>query len=295
MLKDITRHTLIKRGLLAALICSGAALVPAFAQQNAKTPDFSGNGTGWDSKGGMTPVAGSPSPVTQDPKVRYVPNNVGEQPTWRYADLNNPNLTEAAKKGLREANALHDKGFAMYNRTSRCWMPGIPVLNLSPGRTYFIQTPNVVYIMWQRDQIVRRIPLTRERTGSPRKSWHGDSIGWYEGDTLVVDTIGQDPRTFVDLFRTPVSDKLHVVERFRLVDGGKEMEVEFTVDDPVMFVKPWKATKRWSMTPAKPYGGDTTATYNDEIRCMDGESVNPFNQTQAAVVEPLPVATKADF
>ena len=289
----MTSHGLIARGLLAALLCTGAAL--AAAQQTTKIPDFSGNGTGWDSKGGMTVVPGSPSPVTQDPKVKYVPNNVGEQPTWRYGDVNNPNLTEAAKAGLRKANALHDKGFAMYNRTSRCWMPGVPGLNLSPGRTYFIQTPNVVYIMWQRDQIVRRIPLTRTHSPNAKTSWHGDSIGWYEGDTLVVDTIKQDTRTFADLFRTPISDKFHLVERFRLVDGGKELEVEFTVEDPGMFVKPWKATKRWSVTPPKAYAADTTVTYNDEIRCMDGESVNPFNQVQAELVEPLPVATKADF
>jgi hypothetical protein len=49
------------------------------------------------------------------------------------------------------------------------------------------------------------------------------------------------------------------------------------------------------VTPAKAYGGDTTVTFNDEIRCMDGESVNPFNQQQAELVEPLPVAAKADF
>ena len=62
-----------------------------------------------------------------------------------------------------------------------------------------------------------------------------------------------------------------------------------------MFVKPWSATKRWSVTPAKAYGADTTVTFNDEIRCMDGESVNPFNAQQAELVEPLPTATKAGF
>src|SRR5262245_59977672 len=123
---DMTSHGLIARGLLAALLCTGAAV--AVAQQNTKIPDFSGNGTGWDSKGGMEAMPNCPSPVTQDPKVKYTPNNVGAQPTWRYGDLNNPNLTEAAKAGLRKANALHDKGFAMYNRTSRCWMPGVPGL-----------------------------------------------------------------------------------------------------------------------------------------------------------------------
>ena len=83
----MTSHGLLTRGLLAALLCTGAALTAA-AQQNI--PNFNGNGTGWDSKGGMVVAPGSPSPVTQDPKVRYVPNNVGEQPTWRYGDVNNP-------------------------------------------------------------------------------------------------------------------------------------------------------------------------------------------------------------
>jgi hypothetical protein len=285
---------LVTASLLAALL-GGAALLPASAQNNAgNIPDFTGTGIGWNSAGGLTPVPGSASPVTQDPKVRYVPNNVGEQPTWRYADLNNPNLTDFAKEGLRKANALHDKGFAMYNRTSRCWMPGIPALDLSPGRTYFIQTPNVVYVIWQRDQIVRRIPLTRQHTPNLKPQWQGHSIGWYEGDTLVVDTVGQDTRTFVDLFRTPVSEKLHVVERFRLTEGGKALQVEVTVEDPLVFKQPWKFTKRWEKVET-PANGPAVGTFNDEIRCMDGESVNPFNQTQAELVEPLPVATRADF
>jgi hypothetical protein len=285
---------LVTATLFAALL-GGAALLPASAQNNAgKIPDFTGNGIGWNSAGGLTPVPASPSPVTQDPRVRYVPNNVGEQPTWRYADLNNPNLTEFAKEGLRKANALHDKGFAMYNRTSRCWMPGIPALDLSPGRTYFIQTPNVVYIIWQRDQIVRRIPLTRQHTPNLKPAWQGHSIGWYEGEELVVDTVGQDTRTFVDLFRTPVSEKLHVVERFRLTEGGKALQVEVTVEDPAVFVRPWKFTKRWEKVEV-PANSPAVGTFNDEIRCMDGESVNPFNQQQAELVEPLPVANRPDF
>jgi hypothetical protein len=293
----MTSQRLLTRGLLAALLCTGAALIPASAQDGAKKiPDFMGAGLGWNSAGGLTAVAGSPSPVVQDPKVKYTPNNVGGQPTWRYADLNNPNLTPFAKDGLKKANEMVDKGFAMFNRTSRCWMPGIPSLNLSPGRTYFIQTPKVVYIIWQRDQIVRRIPLDVPHTANPKPSWHGDSVGKYEGDTLVVDTIGQTTKSFVDLYRTPHSDKLHVVERFRLTEGGKALQVEFTVDDPASFVKPWKGTKRWEKveTPAA-YAANTTGTFNDEIRCMDGESVNPFNQEYAKILEPLPTAAKADF
>ncbi len=277
-------------GFLAAALC-GAAILPALAADDAanKIPDFMAGGMGWNSAGQLTPVPGSPSPVVQDPKVKYVPNNVGGQPTWRVADLNNPNLTQFAKDGLKKANDMVAEGFAMYNRTSRCWQPGVAVLNTSPGRTYFLQTPKEVRIIWQRDQIVRHVYLNVPHSANPKPSWNGESVGHYEGDTLVVDTIGQTTSSFVDLYRTPHSEKLHVVERYRLIEGGKALQVEMTIEDPVAFVQPWKGTKRWEKitTQATP-GGNVTGTFAEEIRCMDGEMVNPFNQQYAAKLEPLP-------
>jgi hypothetical protein len=287
----LTKQRLIAGGVFGALLCSGASFLPASAADDAakaQVPDFMAGGMGWNSAGGMEPVAGSPSPVMQDPKVKYVPNNVGGQPTWRYADVNNPNLTQFAKDGLKKANNMVDQGFAMYNRTSRCWQPGIPSLNLSPGRTYFLQTPKEVTIIWQRDQIVRHVYLSQQHSANPKPSWNGESVGHYEGDTLVVDTIGQTTKSFVDLFRTPHSDKLHVIERFRMIEGGKKLQVEFMVEDPVAFVKPWKGTKVWDKVTTQPASmGNVTGTILEEIRCMDGEMVNPFNQEYAGKLEPL--------
>jgi hypothetical protein len=272
--------------LLAGALIAGLAF--AADAQNASPPDFMQGGMGWNPAGGMEPMPG-PSPVSQDPKVKYVPNNVGGQPTWRYADVNNPNLTEFAKSGLLKANQMVDGGFALYNRTSRCWQPGVPVLNLSPGRTYFLQTPKEVYIIWQRDQIVRHVYLNVPHSKNPAPSWNGESVGHYEGDTLVVDTIGQTTKSFVDLYRTPHSDKLHVIERFRMTDNGAKLQLEMTIDDPVAFVKPWKGTRTWTKITALPTTlGNVTGTYNEEIRCMDGEMVNPLNQAYAAKLEPLP-------
>jgi hypothetical protein len=276
--------------LLAALFC-GAAILPALAaDDSAKTiPDFMAGGMGWNSAGQLTPVPGSPSPVVQDPKVKYVPNNVGGQPTWRVADVNNPNLTQFARDGLKKANDMVAEGFAMYNRTSRCWQPGAAVLNTSPGRTYFLQTPKEVYIIWQRDQIVRHVYLDVPHSANPKPSWNGESVGHYEGDTLVVDTIAQTTSSFVDLYRTPHSEKLHLIERYRLTEGGKALQVEMTFEDPIAFVQPWKGTKRWEKVTTEPTSaGNVTATYAEEIRCMDGEMVNPFNQQYAAKLEPLP-------
>jgi hypothetical protein len=244
---------------------------------------------GWNSAGGLVAVPGSPSPVVQDPNVKYVPNNVGGQPTWRVADINNPNLTPFAREGLKKANDMVAEGFSMYNRTSRCWQPGIPSLNISPGRTYFLQTPKEVRIIWQRDQIVRHVYLDVPHSANPKPSWNGESVGHYEGDTLVVDTIGQTTKSFVDLYRTPHSEKLHVIERFRMIDGGKKLQVEMTVEDPAAFVKPWKGTKIWEKVTTQPTSdGNLTGTFGEEIRCMDGEMVNPLNQVYATKLEPLP-------
>ena len=87
---------------------------------------------------------------------------------------------------------------------------------------------------------------------NPKPSWNGESVGRYEGDTLVVDTIGQTTKSFVDLFRTPHSEQLHVIERYRLIEGGKALQVEMTIEDPVAFVKPWKVTKRWEKVTTQP-------------------------------------------
>ncbi len=291
--------TLLAGGMFTALLCAGVAS-DAVGANNA--PDLMAGGMGWNGAGPMTPMPGSPLPVDQDPKVKFVGNNTNrqpngtyDQPTWRYADLNNPNLTQFAKDGLKKANDLYNAGFSLYARTSRCWQPGAIVLNFSPGRTYFIQTPKEVLLIWQRDQIVRHIYLDVPHSQNPKPSWNGESVGHYEGDTLVVDTIGLNTKSFVDGFRTPHSERLHLIERYRVLDGGKTLQVEMTIEDPVAFVQPLKVSKRWSIDTDKPQGGNVTGTYNEEIRCMDGEMVNPFNQQYASKLEPLPTASRADF
>jgi hypothetical protein len=80
---------------------------------------------------------------------------------------------------------------------------------------------------------------------NPKPSWYGESVGHYEGDTLVVDTVGQNVKSFVDVYRTPHTDKLHVVERWRIVDDGKMMEATFTVDDLDAFHEPWSGMRRY--------------------------------------------------
>jgi hypothetical protein len=91
---------------------------------------------------------------------------------------------------------------------------------------------------------LRHVYLNVPHSKNVKPSWYGESVGHYEGDTLVVDTIGQNTKTFVDAFRTPHTEKLHVVERWRLIDGGKVLEVKVTVDDPDAYNQAWSSYVR---------------------------------------------------
>ena len=272
-----SRLELLAGAALAALVCVPAAL----AADNA--PDFSSNGTGWVSIGtDWIAAPGSPPPVTFDPAHPYVPNNRGAQPTFRVADVSNPNLKPLAKDGLTKSNNMVLDGFAMYARESRCWMTGVPAYLLNPAQpTFLLQQPDKVTMLWQMDQQVRHIYLNVPHSANPKPSWYGESVGHYEGDTLVVDTIGQNTQTFIDNYRTPHSEKLHVIERYHLVDGGNTLQADVTIEDPDALVQPLQVIHRW-----RKIQGTMT-----ESRCADGEAVNPFLHR----VEPLPVAERMDF
>jgi hypothetical protein len=114
---------------------------------------------------------------------------------------------------------------------------------------YFVQTAKEVLIMQNYDAQARHVFLNIAHSANVRPSWYGESVGHYEGDTLVVDTIGISSKTFVDAYRTPHSEKLHVVERWKLGEGGKALEVTMTVDDPETYNQPWQAVLRYRQAP----------------------------------------------
>ena len=110
---------LIAGGLSASLLCA-ATLAPAQDAGRAKPPDFSAGNAGWVTIGtDWIAMPGSPPPVASDPAHPYVPNNTGKQPTFRIADVNNPNLTAFAKDALKKANDEVIAGKAMYSHESR--------------------------------------------------------------------------------------------------------------------------------------------------------------------------------
>ena len=221
-------------GLLTGLVCAGAALWPALsvAQEGVKAkpaiPDFAPTSkVGWLAAGTeFIALPTGPHPVTSDPAHRYVPNGRGEQPTFRVADLSNPILQPWVAEALKKVNDRTLAGKDAFPPQVRCWPLGVPGFLLYPAQpVYFVQTANEVMMTWQADHMVRRVFLTDRHSANVKPSWFGEAIGHYEnGDTLVVDTIGISTKTTVDNYRTPHTDKLHVVERYKLTQGGKMIE-----------------------------------------------------------------------
>lgn len=272
-------------GALIGLLCAGNALWPALAAAGAPVPNFSANGWDGDGENEFTPPKSGPGPVTSDPAHPYVSNfaarRTGAQANWRVADLRNPNLKPWVVEALRKANEDALAGKAMFTREARCWPTGVPAMLLNPGRLYFVQTPKEVWIIQEADHRVRHVLLDQQHSASPKPTWYGESVGRYEGaDTLVIDTIGMNDKSFVDSYRTPHTRRLHVVERFKLIDGGKALEVDFTAEDPGAFNMPWSASKRWKRVQA-PLAEEACAENN----------ANYFSYE----VEPLPQAERPDF
>jgi hypothetical protein len=231
------------RFFACASLLGAASVGTALAQQ---VPDFGSNEVGWVSAGEPVAAPGSPPIVSQDPAHRYVPNNTGEQPTYRMGDVSNPNLKAWVKERIRRDNDEVLAGKIGFTPRSSCMPAGVPGFFTYPVRpVYFLQTPKKVVIIYSGDEQVRHVYLNTAHWEHPTPSWYGESVGHYDGDTLVVDTIGLNDKTVLDNYRTPHSDKLHVVERYRMVEGGKTMEVAFRVEDPDAFNAPWSAIKRY--------------------------------------------------
>ena len=214
-------------------------------------PDFAPNpAVGWIALGReFQPPAAGAGPVGEDPAYPLVSNDdfrrTGRQPTVPVADLSNPILQPWTREELRKRNALALAGKSLSQRAS-CrpyGMPGFLLHVIEPF--FFLQTPDKVLILWQGDHEFRHVYLTDRHSKNVKPSLTGESIGHYEGDELVIDTVGISPKTFIDGYYTPHTEQLHVVERIRMIDGGNMLEARFHVEDPGTFTKPWDATLRF--------------------------------------------------
>jgi len=245
MCQLVSRGAICAVGLVAIVGLGLTAKVAA--QSHAPMPDFAGGQAGWiaTSNDFIAPAEG-PRPVTFDPAYPYVPNNPRRQATFRIADLSNPNLQPWARTRMKASNDAVLAGKIAFTPRSSCRPAGVPAFMLFIVEPIFlVQSPREVLMIYSGDQQVRHIYLDVPHSAAPKPSWYGESVGRYEGGALVIDTVALSERTFVDNYRTPHTDKLHVTERWSLAEDGKMLEAAFTVDDPGTFLAPWSGSQRY--------------------------------------------------
>jgi hypothetical protein len=256
---------------LAAL----AAGCPASAQQAspaaatpsgtaASVPDFSGiwrhGSLPW-----LVPPASGPGPVTNRSRNNEGTSNYGQL----VGDYTNPILQPWAAAVVKQKGDLSLAGVTFANPANQCWPEPVPFL-FKHMAMQMLQLPDRIVMIFNEDHEVREVRLNASHPAQVTPSWHGDAVGHYEGDTLVVDTVGiraDRPFAMIDLFGTPYTSKLHVVERYSLLDrdeakdllqraakenwrpGGpadpnykdKYLRIQFTVEDEGAYTTPWTA------------------------------------------------------
>jgi hypothetical protein len=251
----------VSRLILAGLLLAGIAGVAAgAAEPDSQVPDFSGL-WGKSSIPYQRPASG-PGPLE---RLRLPSGQMSRNS--QLGDYTHPMLRPEAAAAVKRFGENSESGSASDPETE-CW-PEAPPYIYKIQETQILQQRDKILIIYSYSHQIRRIRLNDKHPAQVTPSWYGDSVGHFEGDTLVVDTVGikRGPYSMLDRYGTPFSDALHLVERFRLIDGkvaeaemrkheqeygriqigyavdpndkGPGLQVQFTVEDPKMFTTPW--------------------------------------------------------
>jgi hypothetical protein len=185
-------------------------------------------------------------------------------------DYKSPILQPWAAAVVKHFGELSLAGITFPNPSNQCWPFPMPFI-FKQSTMQMIQQPDRITVLYSGNNEVRRVRLNSAHPSSLTPAWYGDSVGHYEGDTLVVDTVGvrtDRPYAMIDLFGTPYTDKLHVVERYRLRSydevkdalernrkenwlfggdvfsrhRGQFLQAHLTIEDAGVFTTPWTAT-----------------------------------------------------
>jgi hypothetical protein len=284
----------------------GSAPSPSWAsgtQTAASFPDFSGI---WAHPylPGFEPPATGPGPVLNRSRSRNGRANFNQL----VGDYTNPILKPEAAEIVKKHGEMSLAGEGYPTPSNQCWPGGVPYIFWDYLLQMF-QQPDEITMIYRHNNEVRRVRMNQPHPVEVTPSWYGDSVGHYEGETLVIDTVGIKigPFAMVDMYGTPHSPALHVVERYRLLDyddakdalernekenalgvysqfdpnyRGKVLQLHFTVEDEGVFTMPWTAT----ITYRRALGSWTDLICAENLR-------EPTARKESAV----PTADKPDF
>ncbi len=323
----------LRRDCLLFATLSTAAATPAFAQtatpasapaatathSAASIPDLSGV---WNHPAfpWFEPPASGPGPVTNRSRWPQQPGSNGAgsvalPPTKEgvsdydqlVGDYTNPILQPWAAEVVKKFGEMSLAGITYPNPANQCWPEPMPFI-YKQFLVQLIQRPDEIILLYHGDHEVRRVRLNQAHPQPVTPSWYGDSVGHYEGDTLIVDTVGvrtDRPYAMIDLFGTPYSKSLHIVERYRvrgyddvkdaiernkkenwlfagdIFSGhrGKFLQLHVTIEDASVFTTPWTSTLTY-VSSNQPFPEEVCAENN---RWFPGNEAN------------LPTANKPDF
>ncbi len=295
----------IQRRIGAVVLVVAAAVVTPVVGQGQGVPDFSGI---WaHANPGFEPLKSGPTSVIN--RIRR-PNGTGDILNLT-GDHTNPILKPAAAAAVQKHAEYHARDEGDPNPRNQCHLEGPPFV-FTNGPTQIIQSKDKVAILYQYNHQVRHVRMNAQHPAKVTPSAYGDFVGRYEGDTLVIDTVGMTvgPYSMVDWYGTPRSEALHVVERYRMLsyeeakegferdakehnvaDGmpnpnknGKYLQLHFTVEDTNVFTTPWSATMTYRNVDNGPNDPNWV-----ELVCAENIQWFPGKDSD------VPRATKVDF
>jgi hypothetical protein len=315
-------RTFIIVTISAATLFSSEAFTQEPSQGTASIPDFSGV---WGSPYlyGIEPPPSGPGPVVNKSRQRQTldvdgrPLPAANAPLVSDArrlvgDYTNPILKPEAAEVVKKHAEMSLAGMGYPSPRNQCWPQGVPFI-FTNDAVQLLQQPDKITMLYDEDHEVRRVRMNQPHPAQVSPSWYGDSVGHYEGDTLVIDTVGFKigPFSAVDQYATPFTQALHVVERYRLIAyeaakeawerGGKEnvrggaigetwapdpnykgkaLQLQFTVEDKGVFTTAWFATKTYRRV------------FRDWPENVCAENPHKYNTEKDAAV---PTADKPDF
>jgi len=284
-------------------------LSPVWAQGPSPTastvaiPDFSGVWHRWF-RPGLGPAVSGPGPVTNLSRLNGVSNY-----NQLAGDYKNPILKPEASALVKKRGDLSLSGVGYETPSNQCWPGGVPYVFWNFG-VQILQQPKEITMIYFHDHEVRRVRMNGAHPAHITPSWYGDSVGHYEGDALVIDTVGvkQGPFAMADMYGTPYSQALHVIERYRVVDydtakatidreakvntryprglnaiefdpnyRGKHLQLELTVEDEGVFTTPWTSV----MIYGRPIGAwiEHVCAENTQEYYNNGQSAVPTAKT----------------
>ena len=264
------------------------------AQTTKSAPDLSGQ---WVRTGryveSFDPPASGPGPITIDPAHPHRRSATlgGQSPDGWVADLTNPILKPETLARMKTVVAAEIAGHSHLKLIDMCYPAGVPMILNQRDPMQILQTADKVVLVYVRDSLTRHVYLNQPHTPNLKSSWFGESVGHYEGDTLVVDTIGENDRTYTDRFFTPHSDRIHVVERYKASADRKTMQVRLTVEDPETFTTPWSAQVTYKAD-TTPYEETICAENN---RGFEEGLITEANRVPGSYPTTPPIAAKPDF